>query len=115
MDITNEFAIEYIQEGCEGCPEYDFEAKECLSNSHCFEVKKKAIKALQDCSKCEKMMPLIKQTYEELKAEAKTNCTWEKVIEDIKNEILSLKGDNFPNSYYVKIIDKHIKAVRIDE
>lgn len=30
------------------------------------------------------------------------------VIEDIKVEIMSLKGDNFPNSYYVKIIDKHI-------
>ena len=32
-----------------------------------------------------------------------------KVLEEIKKEILSLKGDNFPNSYYVKIIDKHIK------
>ena len=32
------------------------------------------------------------------------------VIEDIKAEILSLKGDNFPNSYYVKIIDKHIRG-----
>ena len=31
-----------------------------------------------------------------------------KVIEDIKAEILSLKGDNFPNSYYVEIIDKHM-------
>lgn len=29
------------------------------------------------------------------------------VIEDIKTEILSLKGNNFPNSYYVKIIDKY--------
>jgi len=32
-------------------------------------------------------------------------------IEDAKKEILSLKGDNFPNNYYVKIIDKHIKEV----
>ena len=31
-------------------------------------------------------------------------------LEDIKSEILSLKGDNFPNSYYVKIIDKHISG-----
>lgn len=31
---------------------------------------------------------------------------WEKV----KAEIASLKGDNFPNSYYIKIIDKHLQA-----
>lgn len=30
------------------------------------------------------------------------------VIEDIKAEIQSLKG-TFPSSYYVKIIDKHIR------
>lgn len=32
---------------------------------------------------------------------------WEKV----KAEIASLKGDNFPNSYYIKIIDKHLQEV----
>ena len=37
---------------------------------------------------------------------------YKKAIEEIKGEILSLKGDNFPNSYYVKIIDKHIKGVK---
>lgn len=30
---------------------------------------------------------------------------WEKV----KAEIASLKGDNFANSYYIKIIDKHLQ------
>lgn len=33
-------------------------------------------------------------------------------IEDAKNEILSLKDDNFPNDFYVKIIDKHLKEVK---
>ena len=37
---------------------------------------------------------------------------YKKAIEGIKAEILSLKGDNFPNGYYVKIIDKHIKGVK---
>ena len=37
---------------------------------------------------------------------------YKKAIEEIKAEILSLKGDNFPNGYYVKIIDKHIKGVK---
>lgn len=37
---------------------------------------------------------------------------YKKAIEEIKAEILSLKGDNFPNCYYVKIIDKHIKGVK---
>lgn len=34
-----------------------------------------------------------------------------KAIESAKAEINSLKGNNFPNSYYVKIIDKYIKGV----
>ena len=33
------------------------------------------------------------------------------VIDDIKAEILSLKSDNSPNSYYVEIIDRHISEV----
>lgn len=37
---------------------------------------------------------------------------YKKAIEEIKTEILSLKGDNFPNGYYVKIIDKHLKGVK---
>ena len=36
---------------------------------------------------------------------------WEKV----KAEIASLKGDNFPNSYYIKIIEKHLQEVTTDE
>lgn len=36
---------------------------------------------------------------------------YKQAIDDIKAEILSLKGDNFPNDFYVKIIDKHIKEV----
>lgn len=34
-------------------------------------------------------------------------------IEDARAEILSLKGDNFPNNYYVKIIDKHLKEIKL--
>lgn len=45
--MTKEFAIEYIQEGCLSCPEYDTANKECISNSHCFEVKRYAIKAIK--------------------------------------------------------------------
>lgn len=37
---------------------------------------------------------------------------YKKAIEEIKAEILALKGDNFPNGYYVKIIDKHLKGVK---
>lgn len=36
---------------------------------------------------------------------------YKKSIEVIRAEILSLKGDNFPNDFYVKIIDKHVKEV----
>lgn len=43
--MTGEFAIEYIQEACECCPEY--KDGECTSNSHCFEVKRKAIESLR--------------------------------------------------------------------
>lgn len=43
--ITRQFAIEYIQEECEDCPEY--KEGECTSNSHCFEVKRMAINGLR--------------------------------------------------------------------
>ena len=36
---------------------------------------------------------------------------YKKAIEVIRAEILSLKGDNFPNDFYVRIIDKYIKEV----
>ena len=35
---------------------------------------------------------------------------FEKVLEDIKAEILSLKGDNFSKNFYLKIIEKHISG-----
>lgn len=31
------------------------------------------------------------------------------VLQEIKDEINGLVGNNYPNSYYVKIIDKHLK------
>ena len=43
--MTKEFAIEYIQEECEDCPQY--KDGECISNSHCFEVKRMAIQAIR--------------------------------------------------------------------
>lgn len=55
-DITTEFAIEYIQETCEDCPEY--KEGECISNSHCFEVKKMAIDSMR---KVEKIKQLFKK------------------------------------------------------
>ena len=33
-----------------------------------------------------------------------------KLFEDIRNEILSLKGDNFSKKFYLKIIEKHISG-----
>lgn len=43
--MTKEFAIQYIQEECEDCPEY--KNGECISNSHCFEVKRMAIQVIK--------------------------------------------------------------------
>lgn len=44
-ELTTEFVIEYIQETCDDCPEC--KDGECLSNSNCFEVKYRAIRALR--------------------------------------------------------------------
>lgn len=61
--MTSQFAIEYIQEGCEDCPEFDAESRQCLSNSHCFEVKYKAITALKLMPKYRKELKRFKQKY----------------------------------------------------
>ena len=48
-EITSEFAIAYLLDACADCPEN--EGGECLTQSHCFEVKQKAIKALRQTNK----------------------------------------------------------------
>ena len=45
QEITAEFAIEYLLDDCEDCPEN--KDGECMTQSHCFEVKQMAIKALE--------------------------------------------------------------------
>ena len=57
------------------------------------------------CSDCEEAIRIAIEAVKDIEK-------YKKAIEDIKAEILSLKGDNFPNGYYVKIIDKHIKGVK---
>ena len=44
-EITADFAIEYLLDDCEDCPEN--KDGECMTQSHCFEVKQMAIKALE--------------------------------------------------------------------
>ena len=44
-EITAEFAIEYLLDDCEDCPEN--KDGECMTQSHCFEVKQMAIKVLR--------------------------------------------------------------------
>ena len=48
-EITSEFAIAYLLDDCDDCPEN--ENGECLTHSHCFEVKQMAIKALSALKK----------------------------------------------------------------
>ena len=50
-EITPDFAIEYILDGCGDCPEN--KDGECMTQSHCFEVKQMAIKALRMMDKAE--------------------------------------------------------------
>lgn len=79
--MTKEFAIKYIQEECEDCPEY--KNGECISNSHCFEVKRMSIQA-------------IRQMF---------------AIEDVKAEINHVKhyiDKSFLPDVVIEIIDKHI-------
>ena len=50
-EITSEFAIAYLLDYCDDCPEN--KNGECLTQSHCFEVKQMAIKALRMMDKAE--------------------------------------------------------------
>lgn len=49
--ISADFAIEYLLDDCEDCPEN--RAGDCMTQSHCFEVKQMAIKALRMMDKAE--------------------------------------------------------------
>ena len=43
--IDTDFAIAYLLDNCDDCPEN--KDGECMTESHCFEVKQLAIKALR--------------------------------------------------------------------
>ena len=45
QEVTPQFAIDYLLDDCEDCPEY--KGGECVTESHCFEVKQMCIKALR--------------------------------------------------------------------
>lgn len=51
-EITSEFAIAYLLDDCDDCPEN--KNGECITQSHCFEVKQMAVKALRMMDKAEK-------------------------------------------------------------
>ena len=44
-EVTTDFAISYLLDDCYDCPEN--KDGECMTQSHCFEVKQMAIKALR--------------------------------------------------------------------
>lgn len=50
-EVTIDFAIAYLLDYCDDCPEN--KDGECVTQSHCFEVKQMAIKALQMMGKAE--------------------------------------------------------------
>ena len=43
--MTTQFAIDYLLDDCQDCPENKY--GECMTKSHCFEVKQMAIEALK--------------------------------------------------------------------
>lgn len=45
IKVTTDFAIEYLLDDCQDCPENKY--GECMTQSHCFEVKQLAIQALR--------------------------------------------------------------------
>jgi len=45
QEVTPQFAIDYLLDDCEDCPEN--KDGECVTESHCFEVKQMCIKALR--------------------------------------------------------------------
>ena len=44
-EVTTDFAISYLLDDCDICPEK--KGGKCMTQSHCFEVKQMAIKALR--------------------------------------------------------------------
>ena len=60
--MTREFCIEYIKDDCDDCPERN-ENGECLTGSHCFEVKRKII---EDLRKLDRIENLIEEYNNEL-------------------------------------------------
>lgn len=48
-EVTADFAIKYLLDDCDDCPEN--KDGECMTQSHCFEVKYLAIKALRQVPK----------------------------------------------------------------
>ena len=129
--MTKEFAIEYIQEGCLSCPEYDTANKECISNSHCFEVKRYAIKAIaalkqEPCNDCISREQALKEAYwinvdgerfEVVQVETLLGVPSVQpmsVIEEIKTEIEHLACRQYEHKLtldreeVLEIIDKHL-------
>lgn len=51
-EVTTDFAIAYLLDDCGDCPEN--KDGECMTQSHCFEIKQMAIKALQLMNKAGK-------------------------------------------------------------
>ena len=52
--MTTQFAIDYLLDDCQDCPEN--KDGECMTQSHCFEVKQMAIKALRDIKEIEEVI-----------------------------------------------------------
>lgn len=50
-EVTTDFAISYLLDDCDDCPEN--KNGECMTQSHCFEIKQMAIKALRMMGKTE--------------------------------------------------------------
>lgn len=80
-EVTTQFAMDYLLDDCQDCPEN--KDGECMTQSHCFEVKQMAIKALKQYG----------------------------VLQEIRDEmnILDDKGE-FNISGALKILDKHIST-----
>lgn len=58
--VTTDFAIEYLLDDCDDCPEKT-DDNECISQSHCFEVKRMAIQALKQMNSLDKIRAEIEQ------------------------------------------------------
>ena len=50
-EVTTDFAISYLLDDCDDCPEN--KDGECMTQSHCFEVKQLSIKALRQMAESE--------------------------------------------------------------